>query len=185
MMIGKSKNDLFDIFFKTLTQAEQAQMKNADKAIFDFDETTNPPSIEHWAPDRYTEGDEYQDIWDQLEKEDKNSIGNLTVLNHVSNSRLGNDSPQVKFQTIKQWMKDNKVRNYGFVEQFLKTYEDDFTHWGADHIQERARNLAVEAFETVWKFNSLREITLGCSCHHQRRKPDQLPNFYEHPIRNL
>ena len=126
----KEQKRFIRYIFQNFNTSRTGTNENADKAIFDFDETTNPPSIEHWAPDRYTEGDEYQDIWDQLEKEDKNSIGNLLVLNHVSNSRLGNDSPQVKFQTIKQWMKDNKVRNYGFVEQFLKTYEDDFTHWG-------------------------------------------------------
>ena len=95
--------------------------------------------------------------------------------------RLGNDSPQVKFQTIKQWMKDNKVRNYGFVEQFLKTYEDDFTHWGADHIQERARNLAVGHLRLFGNSNSLRKITQVAHAT-INAKPDQLPNFYEHPI---
>ena len=68
---------------------------NTDSSLFDYDVRTGVPSIEHWAPEVYDQSDPYKDIWDSLEKENINNIGNLLVLLSTTNAIIGNKSPQL------------------------------------------------------------------------------------------
>jgi hypothetical protein len=80
------------------------------------------------------------------------NIGNLMVLSFRANSSLGNLGPERKVQKLEGDLA-RKTENLHIVREFVKQYGKRASDWNEKAIQERARNMAQEAYERVWKLN--------------------------------
>jgi len=78
------------------------------------------------------------------------NIGNLLVLSFRANSSLGNLAPDKKMQKLEGEL-GRKTENLHCVREFVKRYGKQAGEWNEKAIQDRAREMAQEAYEKVWK----------------------------------
>lgn len=103
-------------------------------------------NIEHFLPKK-PEGDA---AVDSATRAVIDNIGNLLVLSFRANSSLGNLGPEKKVQKLEGEL-NRKTENLHFVREFIKRYGKQAAEWNDKAIQERARQMAQEAYESVWK----------------------------------
>ncbi len=78
------------------------------------------------------------------------NIGNLLPLYSAANIALSNEMPMRKKELLENDYK-NEIKNNGFVQVFLRAYSAQIENWDDIAIQQRANDLAVEAYTKVWK----------------------------------
>jgi hypothetical protein len=78
------------------------------------------------------------------------NIGNLLAISYKTNSRLGNASPAKKIERLKGDLK-KEIANMPQVNEFVAKYSADALTWNSKKILKRADDMAVEAYEKVWK----------------------------------
>lgn len=99
-------------------------------------------NIEHILPQSYVE------MYDDVERELVDSIGNLLILPRHSNSGLGNMSFQDKIHVLEG---DSKYRGkLAIIDDFVKQYQGA-SEWGIKEINQRVDNLSRMAYEHVWQ----------------------------------
>ena len=109
---------------------------------------TNTDNIEHWAPQNFNNVDsKYYEIWNSLEKETIQNIGNLLIINSRFNSKLGNKEPQIKFEKSKN-LSDKTT---AIFSKFLAEYHDHFESWDTEAIKNRAKALSKISYKKLWK----------------------------------
>ncbi len=80
------------------------------------------------------------------------NIGNLLVLSFRANSSLGNQLPEKKIQRLEGDL-SRKTENLHCVREFVKQYGKLAAGWNEKTIQDRAKQMAQDAYERVWKLN--------------------------------
>lgn len=78
------------------------------------------------------------------------SIGNLLSISFRTNSSLSNLSPEKKIEKLKNGL-SREIQNLSYVQDFIHTYEKKAKNWNAGVINERAKDLATQAFRKIWK----------------------------------
>jgi hypothetical protein len=119
-------------------------------AIFDPQEGVSRKNhnIEHFLPKK--PGDDT--TIDSATRLLIDNIGNLLVLSFRANSSLGNLSPSKKVQKLEGEL-SRKTENLHLVREFVRQYGKQADDWNEKAIQERARQMAEDAYEKVWKLN--------------------------------
>lgn len=105
-------------------------------------------NIEHFLPQK--PGDDT--MTDPATLAAIDNIGNLLVLSFRANSSLGNLSPEKKVQKLEGDL-SRKTENLHCVREFVKQYGKSAADWNEKTIQERAKQMAEDAYERVWKLN--------------------------------
>ena len=101
-------------------------------------------NIEHFLP-KANADQEPVDVVD--------NIGNLLLISFRTNSSLGNLSPSDKLKKLNGDLL-KKIQNLDHVRTFIHKYGDRIrVTWGKSEIEQRARDLAAEAYEKIWKIN--------------------------------
>ena len=86
---------------------------------------------------------------DEFNSEVIHQIGNLLVIPYHTNSGL----PDKMIDKIKRLKSDNKyVGNLRYIPLFMQRYSEDFNEWGKKSIEKRSKDLANEAFDSIWFF---------------------------------
>jgi uncharacterized protein with ParB-like and HNH nuclease domain len=78
------------------------------------------------------------------------NIGNLLPMSFRANSSLGNLSPLKKIQKLEGEL-SRKTNNLNYLKDFVKQYASSAAEWNDKAIQVRARDMARDAYERVWK----------------------------------
>jgi hypothetical protein len=105
-------------------------------------------NIEHFLPKK----PEDDTTIDSATKLVIDNIGNLLVLSFRANASLGNLAPGKKIQKLEGELA-RKTENLHFVREFVKQYGKQAEEWNEGAIQNRARQMAQEGYERVWKLN--------------------------------
>ena len=100
----------------------------------------NSVNIEHWFPKTPKNGGSDIDI---------DNIGNLLAISSNTNGKLGNKTPQEKFQFLS---KNSELDTFPHNKKFIEKYSP-FEQWGTPEIKQRALDLANEAYQVIWEFN--------------------------------
>ena len=86
---------------------------------------------------------------DEFNSEVIHQIGNLLVIPYHTNSGL----PDKMIDKIERLKSDNKyVGNLRYIPLFMERYSEDFSEWGKKSIEKRSKDLANEAFDSIWFF---------------------------------
>jgi uncharacterized protein with ParB-like and HNH nuclease domain len=105
-------------------------------------------NIEHFYPQKPDE-----DVsLDPETREALDNIGNLLVVSFRANSSLGNLPPRKKVEKMTGELA-KKIQNMPYIKTFIQKYEKAFDSWDKKAIQERANQLATEAYREVWKIS--------------------------------
>lgn len=114
--------------------------------IYDSDQKSwrKGHNVEHIFPKKPKDAKLPDDIID--------NIGNLLAIYFRTNSKLGNLSPQEKFEKLRGPLQED-IENKIYVQEFIKRYENKVDNWGEQIIVDRAKELAKEAYNRVWKIN--------------------------------
>ena len=102
-------------------------------------------NIEHFLAQKSKEG-----VKDKTDRSFVDNIGNLLPMYFKVNSKLGNDSPSAKIERLKGELNDD-VLGLPFIKDFISRYSKDAESWGKEKIEARAKNMAVKAYQEVWK----------------------------------
>jgi uncharacterized protein with ParB-like and HNH nuclease domain len=78
------------------------------------------------------------------------NIGNLLVISFRTNSSLGNLPPLKKIQKLNGDLA-KKIQNLHYVREFIEKYGSGADSWDEAKINQRAQDMAAEAYEHVWK----------------------------------
>ncbi len=78
------------------------------------------------------------------------NIGNLLVLPFRLNAKLGNLLPKDKIDSLKG-ERASDARHQRYLQEFITKYQMLAPVWNQDAIQQRAEELASNAYHTVWK----------------------------------
>jgi uncharacterized protein with ParB-like and HNH nuclease domain len=100
----------------------------------------NSVNIEHWFPKTPKNGGSDIDV---------DNIGNLLAISSNTNGKLGNKTPQEKFQFLS---KNSELDTFPHNKKFMEKYSP-FEQWGTPEIKQRALDLANEAYQVIWEFN--------------------------------
>lgn len=100
----------------------------------------NSVNIEHWFPKTPKNGGSDIDV---------DNIGNLLAISSNTNGKLGNKTPQEKFQFLS---KNSELDTFPHNKKFIEKYSP-FEQWGTPEIKQRALDLANEAYQVIWEFN--------------------------------
>ncbi|HLW81215.1 MAG TPA: DUF262 domain-containing HNH endonuclease family protein [Candidatus Acidoferrales bacterium] len=103
-------------------------------------------NIEHWLAQKQ---DEDTPI-DSSTRMALDNIGNLLVISFSANSSLGNLPPAKKVQKLRGDL-SKKIQNLPYVRDFLDKYADKAEAWNDDAINQRAKDMAREAYRHVWR----------------------------------
>jgi hypothetical protein len=87
---------------------------------------------------------------DSATQEVLDNIGNLLVISFRANSSLGNLSPSKKIQKLKGDL-SRKTQNLPYVKEFVEKYGEKAETWDEHAIEDRAHEMAKEAYSQVWK----------------------------------
>lgn len=98
-------------------------------------------NVEHFYPQRPAKGK-------LLPSDSLDSIGNLLMISLNTNSKWQNKSPEEKFAMMSN---GDGVWNLPYVQTFVQKYSNK--NWDEEIIRERAKDLASEAYDKVWKIN--------------------------------
>jgi hypothetical protein len=79
------------------------------------------------------------------------NIGNLLPLDFRTNSALNNKAPQQKLEWLHKDGNQKKVENISCVREFIQKYRKAASKWDDKIIETRARDMAKDAYESVWK----------------------------------
>lgn len=74
------------------------------------------------------------------------SIGNLFIISRHTNSKLQNLPPKDKIEMLKE-----RGRKFKYVMDFIEDFEKGDMKWGKKEILNRARDLALVAYQKAWK----------------------------------
>lgn len=86
---------------------------------------------------------------DEFNSDVIHQIGNLLVIPYHTNSGL----PDKMIDKIDKLKSDNKyVGNLRYIQSFMQKYSEDFNEWGKKSIEKRSKDLANEAFDSIWFF---------------------------------
>ena len=77
-------------------------------------------------------------------------IGNLLAISFRTNSKLGNISPERKVEKLKGPLA-KEIDNLQSVREFLDTYGPEASSWDENSIAKRAKQMALDAYQRVWK----------------------------------
>ena len=80
------------------------------------------------------------------------NIGNLLVLPFRLNAKLGNLLPKDKIDSLRG-ERASDARHQRYLQEFITKYEMLAPAWNQDAIQQRAEELASNAYHTVWKIS--------------------------------
>lgn len=80
------------------------------------------------------------------------NIGNLLPLYFRTNSRLSNATPAKKIERLKGEM-NKEIQNLPYVNDFVTRYGSRAASWDEEAILNRAREMALHAYRTVWKLD--------------------------------
>lgn len=118
-------------------------------AIFDPQSDVARPNhnIEHFLPKKPDD----DTTVDSATRQVVDNIGNLLAISFRTNSSLGNLSPGKKIQKLKGDL-SKKVQNLAYVREFIEKYGDRAESWDESAIQQRAQDMAKEAYRSIWKF---------------------------------
>ena len=100
-------------------------------------------NIEHIYPQNTRNNDS------QIDKSSKDNIGNLLILHRKNNSQLGNISPKDKVKYLKEQLKNNKIQNKQFIEDFIKYFEEEKNEWTKQSIEKRTEDMAKKLFKML------------------------------------
>jgi Protein of unknown function DUF262/Protein of unknown function (DUF1524) len=79
------------------------------------------------------------------------NIGNLLPLDFRTNSALNNRDPQQKLEWLQKDGNQKKIENISYVREFIQKYRKVAAKWDDKIIETRARDMAKDAYEFVWK----------------------------------
>ncbi len=137
-------NYIFDRFENSgLDPAQCIQIYNPDPKL-----KRRNHSIEHFLPQNPSETQRVK----KSDMELVDNIGNLLAVYFKDNSKLGNASPEDKIGLLKGAL-SQKVQNLTHVKDFIARYESDAASWDAEKIRKRARSMARDAYQQVWKIS--------------------------------
>lgn len=102
-------------------------------------------NIEHFLAQKPKE-----DTKDKPDRGFVDNIGNLLPLYFKVNSKLGNESPAAKIDRLKGDL-NNDVQCLPFIKDFISKYSKSADSWGKEKIEARAKDMAIEAYQEVWK----------------------------------
>ncbi|HVS74326.1 MAG TPA: DUF262 domain-containing HNH endonuclease family protein [Candidatus Acidoferrales bacterium] len=88
---------------------------------------------------------------DPATQEILDNIGNLLVISFRANSSLGNLPPSKKIQKLKGDL-SRRTHNLPYLKEFVEKYGEKAESWDEHAIEDRARDMAKEAYCQVWKF---------------------------------
>jgi len=77
-------------------------------------------------------------------------IGNLLAISFRTNSKLGNISPERKVEKLRGPLA-KEIDNLQYVREFLETYGPEASSWDENSIAKRAKQMALDAYQRVWK----------------------------------
>lgn len=78
------------------------------------------------------------------------NIGNLLAISFRTNSKLGNLSPESKLEKMKGALR-REIQNLSYVQDFIQKYEKYVSSWDKETIENRAKEMAKQAYEEIWK----------------------------------
>lgn len=78
------------------------------------------------------------------------NIGNLLAISFRTNSKLGNLSPKKKLEKLKGSL-SREIQNLPYVQEFIRTYDKVIPTWDSKTIDKRAKSIAKQAYNEVWK----------------------------------
>ena len=102
-------------------------------------------NIEHFLEQKPKEGNK-----DKADRSYIDNIGNLLPMYFKVNSKLGNGTPAEKIERLKGELNDD-VLSLPFLKDFISKYSKDAESWGKEKIEARARDLAIKAYQEVWR----------------------------------
>lgn len=105
-------------------------------------------SIEHIYPQKPVNGFTDQNLLESIDY-----IGNLLVISYHENSKLGNRLPNEKIILLEGDEMRSKIQNLNFIQDFINKYKSQINNWTSLVIQNRGKDLAIEAYEKVWNFS--------------------------------
>ncbi len=139
----KSKNDrviMYYVFDKLSTQG--VHPGNITDLFTPDKYQTMSNNIEHFLPQKSDDSEEVG--------ESKHAIGNLLVMHRKDNSRLGNKSPDEKVKELKKLLKDGKILNKPYIEDFIRFYEQDRGgKWNTKMINKRTEDIGKQIYDIV------------------------------------
>ncbi|HYY72638.1 MAG TPA: DUF262 domain-containing HNH endonuclease family protein [Candidatus Bathyarchaeia archaeon] len=106
----------------------------------------NNHNVEHFLPQKPEDGTPIDSATVQV----IDNIGNLLVISFRANSSLGNITPAKKIEKLDGELL-KKVQNLHYVREFIGKYGKDAGSWDEARISGRAKDMASEAYEQVWK----------------------------------
>jgi uncharacterized protein with ParB-like and HNH nuclease domain len=100
--------------------------------------------IEHWYPRSQAKDSDNEVLpWCQ-------NIGNLMAISSKTNKMLGKKMPQEKYEFLK---KNKEYISFNHVNRLLDDYGPSFENWDEARISERAKKMADNAYNNIWKFD--------------------------------
>lgn len=103
-------------------------------------------NVEHVSPQKPDGGP----VPDSAMQQVLDNIGNLLILPFRANSSLGNQLPGKKVQRLRGDLQ-KKVQTLQCVKEFVEKYGDRAETWDEAAIAQRARDMAKQAYEQIWK----------------------------------
>ena len=116
--------------------------------IYDSDERVlrKKHNIEHFYPKNPKKDSNLPN----LSEDEKDNIGNLLCVHFRTNSKLGNETPREKYEKL-NGPSNKEINNLAFVSSFLEEFKNDVDNWNGEVIKRRAKKLAGEAYDKIWK----------------------------------
>lgn len=103
-------------------------------------------NVEHFLPQK----PDADTTIDSATQQAIDNIGNLLVIGFGPNSSLGNLAPAKKIQKLKGELQ-KKVQNLTYVREFIEKYGEKANSWNEEAINNRAHDMAKEAYREIWK----------------------------------
>jgi hypothetical protein len=108
----------------------------------------NNHNVEHFLPQNPEDGAPI----DSPTLQAIDNVGNLLVISFRANSSLGNLSPAKKIQKLNGELA-KKIQNLSYVREFIEKYGPSAVSWDEAKINNRAQDMAKDAYERVWKLS--------------------------------
>ena len=137
---------VFDRFYNYSTSKTLKVSAAGYQPIFSPDRTFKDLNIniEHWLPQKHAEKLTDPDL--------VHNIGNLLVISGKLNSVLCHSTPDEKYTKTNTEDCLKEIRNFPFIHSFISKYEQKHKYWGDVEIQDRANDLAEDAYRNIWRF---------------------------------
>ncbi|PKM98232.1 MAG: hypothetical protein CVU79_04200 [Elusimicrobia bacterium HGW-Elusimicrobia-3] len=126
----------------SLAPGQRVRIYNSDQKVL-----RKNHNIEHFYPQK----PEAEMKKDSHTQEVVDNIGNLLAISFRVNSKLGNISPEKKVAKLRGSL-DKEIMNTPYVKDFLNKYGGNASAWNKKMIETRAKDLANESYDKIWKF---------------------------------